>query len=64
MTLIDLSVTISGAAPEQVYELLTDGAKFGEVTGLPGEGGGAGARLSRSSAGTSPVARSSWCRAR
>lgn len=40
MTLIDLSVTISGAAPEQVYELLTDGVKFGEVTGLPGEGGG------------------------
>ena len=39
MTLIDLSVTIAGAAPEQVYELLTDGAKFGEVTGLPGEGG-------------------------
>ena len=41
MTLIDLSVTISGAAPEQVYEVLTDGVKFGEVTGQPGKGGGA-----------------------
>lgn len=47
MTLIHLSVTISGAAPEQVYELLTDGGKFGEVTGLPGEGGdGRGAAFS------------------
>jgi uncharacterized protein YndB with AHSA1/START domain len=28
------------AAPERVYELLTNGAKFGEVTGQPGKGGG------------------------
>jgi activator of HSP90 ATPase len=27
-------------APEHVYELLTNGAKFGEVTGQPGKGGG------------------------
>lgn len=27
------------APPERVYELLTNGAKFGEVTGQPGEGG-------------------------
>ena len=27
-------------APERVYELLTNGAKFGEVTGQPGKGGG------------------------
>ena len=41
MTAIDLKVTIPGAAPEQVYELLTNGAKFGDVTGQPGKGGGA-----------------------
>jgi activator of HSP90 ATPase len=29
------------AAPERIYELLTNGAKFGEVTGRPGKGGGA-----------------------
>ena len=28
------------AAPERIYELLTNGAKFGEVTGRPGRGGG------------------------
>jgi uncharacterized protein YndB with AHSA1/START domain len=28
------------AAPERVYELLTNGAKFGDVTGQPGKGGG------------------------
>lgn len=34
-------------APERVYELLTNGAKFGEVTGRPGKGGGsAGAYFS------------------
>jgi uncharacterized protein YndB with AHSA1/START domain len=27
--------------PERVYELLTNGAKFGEATGQPGKGGGA-----------------------
>jgi activator of HSP90 ATPase len=27
-------------APERVYELLTNGAKFGDVTGKPGKGGG------------------------
>ena len=26
--------------PEQLYELLTNGAKFGNVTGMPGKGGG------------------------
>ena len=41
MTVIDLEVTIPGAAPEQVYELLTNGATFGDVTGQPGKGGGA-----------------------
>lgn len=35
------------AAPERIYELLTNGAKFGEVTGQPGKGGGsAGAYFS------------------
>ncbi len=29
------------AKPEEIYELLTNGAKFGEVTGQPGKGGGA-----------------------
>jgi activator of HSP90 ATPase len=29
------------ATPERVYELLTNGAKFGDVTGHPGKGGGA-----------------------
>ena len=28
-------------APEAIYELLTNGAKFGAVTGQPGKGGGA-----------------------
>jgi activator of HSP90 ATPase len=28
------------APPERVYELLTNGAKFGDVTGKPGKGGG------------------------
>lgn len=28
------------AAPEQIYELLTNGAKFADVTGRPGKGGG------------------------
>jgi activator of HSP90 ATPase len=28
------------AAPERIYELLINGAKFGEVTGQPGKGGG------------------------
>lgn len=37
---IHLEATISGATPEQVYELLTNGAKFGDVTGQPGKGGG------------------------
>ena len=33
--------------PQRVYELLTNGAKFGEVTGKPGKGGGsAGAMFS------------------
>jgi Activator of HSP90 ATPase len=33
--------------PERVYELLTNGAKFGDVTGRPGKGGGsAGAYFS------------------
>jgi len=27
-------------APEYLYELLTNGAKFGDVTGQPGKGGG------------------------
>jgi uncharacterized protein YndB with AHSA1/START domain len=27
-------------SPERVYELLTNGAKFGDVTGQPGKGGG------------------------
>jgi uncharacterized protein YndB with AHSA1/START domain len=35
------------AAPERVYELLTNGVKLGEVTGRPGKGGGsAGAYFS------------------
>jgi activator of HSP90 ATPase len=35
------------AAPERVYELLTNGAKLGEATGQPGKGGGsAGAYFS------------------
>ena len=38
---IHLEATIPGATSEQVYELLTNGAKFGEVTGQPGKGGGA-----------------------
>jgi uncharacterized protein YndB with AHSA1/START domain len=29
------------AAPERVYELLTDGAKLDEVGDMPGKGGGA-----------------------
>lgn len=29
------------AAPDRIYELLTNGAKFGDVTGKPGKGGGA-----------------------
>jgi activator of HSP90 ATPase len=33
-------VTIN-APPERIYELLINGAKFGEVTGKPGKGGGA-----------------------
>jgi uncharacterized protein YndB with AHSA1/START domain len=34
-------------APERVYELLTNGAKLGEVTSRPGKGGGsAGAYFS------------------
>jgi activator of HSP90 ATPase len=34
-------------APERVYELLINGARFGEVTGKPGKGGGsAGAAFS------------------
>ena len=33
-------VTVN-AAPERIYELLTNGAKFGDVTGKPGKGGGA-----------------------
>ena len=34
-------------APERIYELLTNGAKFGAVTGKPGKGGGsAGAYFS------------------
>jgi activator of HSP90 ATPase len=33
--------TIFPAAPGQIYELLTNGAKFGEVTGKAGKGGGA-----------------------
>ena len=28
------------AAPERIYELLINGAKFGDVTGQPGKGGG------------------------
>jgi activator of HSP90 ATPase len=28
------------ASPERVYELLINGAKFGDVTGKPGKGGG------------------------
>jgi uncharacterized protein YndB with AHSA1/START domain len=28
------------ASPERVYELLTNGAKLGDVTGKPGKGGG------------------------
>jgi hypothetical protein len=38
---IHLETAIPGAAPEQIYELLTNGAKFGDVTGQPGKGGGA-----------------------
>ena len=38
---IHLETAIPVAAPEQVYELLTNGAKFGDVTGQPGKGGGA-----------------------
>ena len=38
---IHLEAAIAGASPEQVYELLTNGAKFGDVTGQPGKGGGA-----------------------
>ena len=33
-------VTIN-APPDRIYELLTNGAKFGDVTGKPGKGGGA-----------------------
>ena len=39
MTVINLEVTIPKAAPEQVYELLTNGAKFGGATGRPAKGG-------------------------
>ncbi len=39
---IHLETTIP-ASPERVYELLTNGAKFGEVTGMPGKGGGGSA---------------------
>jgi activator of HSP90 ATPase len=38
---IHLETTIPAAAPEQVYELLTNGAKFGDITGQSGKGGGA-----------------------
>ena len=38
---IHLEVTIPAARPEQVYELLTNGAMFGDATGQPGKGGGA-----------------------
>ena len=38
---IHLETTIPGATPEQIYGLLTNGAKFGDVTGQPGKGGGA-----------------------
>ncbi len=37
---IHLETTIP-ATPEQVYELLTDGAEFGKATGMPGHGGSA-----------------------
>ena len=36
---IHLEATIP-AAPERVYELLTNGAKLGEATDMPGKGGG------------------------
>jgi hypothetical protein len=42
---IHLEVTIPAARPEQVYELLTNGAKFGDATGQPGKGGGAPGRI-------------------
>jgi activator of HSP90 ATPase len=37
---IHQEVTIN-APPDRIYELLTNGAKFGDVTGKPGKGGGA-----------------------
>lgn len=37
---IHLQTTVP-AAPEHIYELLTNGAKLGDVTGMPGKGGGA-----------------------
>jgi hypothetical protein len=35
------------AAPERVYELLTNGAKLGEAGAMPGTGGGAGNNVTR-----------------
>ena len=56
---IHLEATIP-AAPERVYELLTNGAKLGEAGDMPGKGGGAeGAYFSLFGDG-SPGARSSW----
>jgi len=43
---IHLEATIP-AAPERVYELLTNGAKLGEVGDMPGKGGGAGNTVTR-----------------
>jgi activator of HSP90 ATPase len=37
---IHQEVTIN-APPDRIYELLTNGAKFGDATGKPGKGGGA-----------------------
>ena len=43
---IHLEATIP-AAPERVCELLTNGAKLGEVSDMPGTGGGAGNTVTR-----------------
>ena len=56
---IHLETAIPGAAPEQIYELLTNGAKFADVTGQPGKGGGA-AGSDRSTRSGSPAGGASY----
>lgn len=48
------------APPERVYELLTNGVKFGEATGKSGMGGGAPGPHFHSSITGSRDAKSNW----